>query len=226
MSFKSAVITFPGSNCDRDAITYLKDLTNNEVLNIWHDETSIPSVDLIILPGGFSFGDYLRSGAMASKSKIIPEVIKHANSGKFILGICNGFQILSEIGLLRGALIRNNKLKFLGKDCFIRKKYENKFNKLIKKDQVLQIPVAHNEGNFYCSKDDLNYLNDENLIAFEYCKGSFSYTDANINGSINNIAGITNEGKNVLGMMPHPERAYQNFHNSMDGKLIIESLIS
>ena len=226
MSFKSAVITFPGSNCDRDAITYLRDLTNNEVLNIWHDETSIPSVDLIILPGGFSFGDYLRSGAMASKSKIIPEVIKHANSGKFLLGICNGFQILSEIGLLRGALIQNNKLKFLGKDCFVRKKYENKFNKLIKKDQVLQIPVAHNEGNFYCSNDDLNYLNDENLIAFEYCKESFSNTDANINGSINNIAGITNEGKNVLGMMPHPERAYQNFHNSMDGKLIIESLIS
>ena len=117
-------------------------------------------------------------------------------------------------------------MKFLGKDCFVRKKYENKFNKLIKKDQVLQIPVAHNEGNFYCSNDDLNYLNDENLIAFEYCKGSFSNTDANINGSINNIAGITNEGKNVLGMMPHPERAYQNFHNSMDGKLIIESLIS
>jgi len=226
MSFKSAVITFPGSNCDRDAITYLRDLTNNEVLNIWHDETSIPSVDLIILPGGFSFGDYLRSGAMASKSKIIPEVIKHANSGRFVLGICNGFQILSEIGLLRGALIQNNKLRFLGKDCFIRKKYENKFNKLIKKDQVLQIPVAHNEGNFYCSNDDLNYLNDEELIAFEYCMGSFSNSDANINGSINNIAGITNEGKNVLGMMPHPERAYQNFHNSMDGKFIIESLIS
>ena len=122
---------------------------------------------------------------MASKSKIIPEVIKHANSGKFLLGICNGFQILSEIGLLRGALIQNNMLKFLGKDCFVRKKYENKFNKLIKKDQVLQIPVAHNEGNFYCSNDDLNYLNDENLIAFEYCKGSFSNTDANINGSIN-----------------------------------------
>ena len=226
MSFKSAVITFPGSNCDRDAITYLRDLTNNEVLNIWHDETSIPSVDLIILPGGFSFGDYLRSGAMASKSKIIPEVIKHADSGRFLLGICNGFQILSEIGLLRGALIQNNKLKFLGKDCFVRKKYENKFNKLIKNDQVLQIPVAHNEGNFYCSNDDLNYLNDEDLISFEYCKGSFSNTDANINGSINSIAGITNEGKNVLGMMPHPERAYQNFHNSMDGKLIIESLIS
>ena len=226
MRFKSAVITFPGSNCDRDAITYLRDLTNNEVLNIWHAETSMPSVDLIILPGGFSFGDYLRSGAMASKSRIIPEVIKHANSGRFLLGICNGFQILSEIGLLKGALIQNNKLKFLGKDCFVKKKHENNFNKLIKKDQVLQIPVAHNEGNFYCNNNDLNYLNDKELIAFEYCIGSFSNSDANINGSINNIAGITNEKKNVLGMMPHPERAYQNFHSSMDGKSIIESLIS
>ena len=143
MSFKSAVITFPGSNCDRDALTYLKDLTNGEVLNIWHEETSIPAVDLIILPGGFSFGDYLRSGAMASKSNIIPEIIKHSESGKFLLGICNGFQILTEIGLLKGALIQNKNLKFLGKDCFIRKKHENKFNKFIKQDQVLQIPVAH-----------------------------------------------------------------------------------
>tara|TARA_B100000575_G_C23044464_1_gene601166 strand:+ start:264 stop:944 length:681 start_codon:yes stop_codon:yes gene_type:complete len=226
MSFKSAVITFPGSNCDRDALTYLKDLTNGEVLNIWHEETSIPAVDLIILPGGFSFGDYLRSGAMASKSNIIPEIIKHSESGKFLLGICNGFQILTEIGLLKGALIQNKNLKFLGKDCFIRKKHENKFNKFIKQDQVLQIPVAHNEGNFYCGEEDLKHLNDNGLIAFEYCKGSFSNSDENINGSINNIAGITNEQKNILGMMPHPERAYQSFHGSKDGKIIIESLLS
>ena len=226
MSFKSAVITFPGSNCDRDALSYLKDLTNGEVLNFWHDESSIPDVDLIILPGGFSFGDYLRSGAIASKSKIIPELIRHANSGKFLLGICNGFQILSEIGLLKGALIQNSKLKFLGKDCFIKKKHESKFNKLIKQDQVLKIPVAHNEGNFYCDKEDLKYLTDKELIAFEYCKGSFSNSEANINGSINNIAGITNQQKNVLGMMPHPERAYQSFHSSLDGKSIIESLLS
>ena len=226
MSFRSAVITFPGSNCDRDALTYLKDLTDGEVLNIWHEETSIPSVDLIILPGGFSFGDYLRSGAMASKSKIIPEIIKHAENGKFLLGICNGFQILTEIGLLKGALIQNNKLKFLGKDCFIRKRHENKFNRIIKQGQVLKIPVAHNEGNFYCNNEDLKILNDEGLIAFEYCKGSFSNSDENINGSVNNIAGITNEKKNVLGMMPHPERAYQSFHSSIDGKSIIESLLS
>ena len=135
MSFKSAVITFPGSNCDRDALCYLKDLTKGEVHNIWHEETSLPKVDLVILPGGFSFGDYLRSGAMASKSKIIDEVVKHANDNRYLLGICNGFQILTEIGLLEGALIRNKKLKFLGKNCFIKKKFKNNFNLSIKDNQ-------------------------------------------------------------------------------------------
>ena len=191
MSFKSAVITFPGSNCDRDALCYLKDLTKGEVHNVWHEETSLPKVDLVILPGGFSFGDYLRSGAMASKSKIIDEVVKHANDNRYLLGICNGFQILTEIGLLEGALIRNKNLKFLGKNCFIKKKFKN------------------NEQ-----------------IAFEYCKGEFSNTEENINGSIEAIAGITNKKKNVLGMMPHPERAYSDFHQSQDGRLTIESLIS
>lgn len=225
MSFKSAVITFPGSNCDRDAITYLKILSNESVINVWHDDASLPNVDLVIIPGGFSFGDYLRSGAMAAKSKIIPDVIEHAKKGKYLMGICNGFQILTEIGLLKGALIQNNKLKFLGKDCFIKKKHNSKFNQLISSDQVLQIPVAHNEGNFYCDEESLKYLNDHELIAFEYCKGTYSFSDANINGSIENIAGITNKEKNILGMMPHPERAFQNFHKSKDGKIILESLI-
>ena len=168
MSFKSAVITFPGSNCDRDALVYLKALTNGEVLNIWHEESLLPKVDLVIIPGGFSFGDYLRSGAMASKSKIINNLIKHVEEERYLLGICNGFQILSEIGLLKGALIKNNRLKFLGKDCHIKKRDQNNFNKLIAKDQILQIPVAHNEGSFYCDEDDLQYLHDNNLVAFEY----------------------------------------------------------
>ena len=226
MSFKSAVITFPGSNCDRDALVYLKALTNGEVLNIWHEESLLPKVDLVIIPGGFSFGDYLRSGAMASKSKIINNLIKHVEEERYLLGICNGFQILSEIGLLKGALIKNNRLKFLGKDCHIKKRDQNNFNKLIAKDQILQIPVAHNEGSFYCDEDDLQYLHDNNLVAFEYCKGSHSNDKANINGSRDNIAGITNKKKNVLGMMPHPERAFQSFHKSQDGKLILESLLS
>ena len=134
MSFKSAVITFPGSNCDRDALTYLKDLTHGEVFNIWHEESSLPNVDLVILPGGFSFGDYLRSGAMASKSNIIHDVIDHANNGRYLLGICNGFQILTEIGLLKGALIQNKSIKFLGKDCYIKK------NSIINLIAILMIP--------------------------------------------------------------------------------------
>jgi len=226
MSFKSAVITFPGSNCDRDALSYLRDLTYGEVFNIWHEEISLPKVDLVILPGGFSFGDYLRSGAMASKSNIINEVINHANGGRYLLGICNGFQILTETGLLKGALIQNKSIKFLGKDCYIKKKFNNKFNCNIQNNEVLQIPVAHNEGNFYCDQDTLNYLQDEELIAFEYCNGEYSLDDANINGSLHDIAGITNENRNILGMMPHPERAYQDFHASKDGKKIIESILS
>ena len=225
MSFKSAVITFPGSNCDRDALCYLQDLTKGVVYNIWHEEASLPQVDLVILPGGFSFGDYLRSGAMASKSKIINDVIKHANDDRYLLGICNGFQILTEIGLLEGALIQNKNLKFLGKNCFIKKKFKNNFNLSIKEDQVLQIPVAHNEGNFYCDNETLKSLKNNEQIAFEYCKGEFLDSEENINGSIEAIAGITNKKKNILGMMPHPERAYSDFHPSQDGKLIIESLI-
>jgi phosphoribosylformylglycinamidine synthase len=186
----------------------------------------LPKVDLVILPGGFSFGDYLRSGAMASKSNIINEVINHANGGRYLLGICNGFQILTETGLLKGALIQNKSIKFLGKDCYIKKKFNNKFNCNIQNNEVLQIPVAHNEGNFYCDQDTLNYLQDEELIAFEYCNGEYSLDDANINGSLHDIAGITNENRNILGMMPHPERAYQDFHASKDGKKIIESILS
>ena len=226
MSFKSAVITFPGSNCDRDALCYLQDLTKGVVYNIWHEEASLPQVDLVILPGGFSFGDYLRSGAMASKSKIINDVIKHANDDRYLLGICNGFQILTEIGLLEGALIQNKNLKFLGNNCFIKKKFKNNFNLSIKEDQVLQIPVAHNEGNFYCDNETLKSLKNNEQIAFEYCKGEFLNSEENINGSIEAIAGITNKKKNILGMMPHPERAYSDFHPSQDGKLIIESLIT
>jgi phosphoribosylformylglycinamidine synthase len=226
MTFKSAVITFPGSNCDRDAVTYLEDLTAGPVYKIWHEESTLPNVDLVILPGGFSFGDYLRSGAMASKSQIIKDVVKHAESGKYLMGICNGFQILTEIGLLHGALLQNNGLKFLGKNCFIKKRNRNNFNKSIDDDKILEIPVAHNEGNFYCDEDTLKDLLDNELIAFEYCDGQYSLDEANINGSLKNIAGITNKKKNILGLMPHPERAYQKYHSSEDGKLIIESILS
>ena len=222
---KSAVIIFPCSNCDRDMDVALKKYGFINHM-IWHDDIDLPKCDLVVLPGGFSYGDYLRCGSIAGKSKIIKSVINFANSGGLVLGICNGFQILTEIGLLEGALIRNKKLKFLGKNCFIKKKFKNNFNLSIKDNQILQIPVAHNEGNFYCDTETLNLLKNNEQIAFEYCKGEFSNTEENINGSIEAIAGITNKKKNVLGMMPHPERAYSDFHQSQDGRLIIESLIS
>ena len=222
---KSSVIVFPGSNCDRDVAVALEKMQFKNQM-VWHKETKLPKSDLIVIPGGFSYGDYLRSGAIAGKSLIIDEVIKAAHSGCLVLGICNGFQILTEIGLLEGALIQNKNLKFLGKNCFIKKKYKNNFNLSIKEDQVLQIPVAHNEGNFYCDNETLKSLKNNEQIAFEYCRGEFSNSEENINGSIEAIAGITNKKKNILGMMPHPERAYSDYHPSQDGKLIIESLIT
>ena len=222
---KSSVITFPGSNCDRDMDVALKKFGFKNKM-VWHNDHELPKSDLIVLPGGFSYGDYLRCGSMASKSKIMNSVINFAKSGGLVMGICNGFQILTEIGLLEGALIQNKNLKFLGKNCFIKKKFKNNFNLSIEEDQVLQIPVAHNEGNFYCDNETLKSLKNNEQIAFEYCKGEFSNSEENINGSIEAIAGITNKKKNILGMMPHPERAYSDFHPSQDGKLIIESLIS
>ncbi|MAV83064.1 MAG: phosphoribosylformylglycinamidine synthase I [Pelagibacteraceae bacterium] len=226
MSLSSAVITFPGSNCDRDAQTYLEILTNQDTHKIWHKDVLLPKVDLLIIPGGFSFGDYLRSGAMAAKSPIIDDVLKHAERGGYIIGICNGFQILTEIGLLDGALNRNVKLKFLAKNCFIKKNHENNFNKKISQDQCLSIPVAHNEGSYYNSEEGLKLLQDNEQISFLYCDEEGNTTDSsNLNGSLNHIAGITNKKKNVLGLMPHPERAFQDFHTSQDGQLILESLL-
>ena len=222
---KFGVITFPGSNCDQDMIYVLETIMGYDVVNLWHKDTNLQEVDCVILPGGFSYGDYLRSGAIAKMSPIMGSVIDFANNGGYVLGVCNGFQILTEIGLLKGALIQNKSIKFLGKDCYIKKKFDNKFNSNIKDTEVLQIPVAHNEGNFYCDQETLSYLQNEELIAFEYCRGEGSIDDGNINGSLDNIAGITNKNRNILGMMPHPERAYQDFHVSKDGKKIIESIL-
>ena len=227
MALKSAVITFPGSNCYRDAQIYLELITGQAPHKIWHNDQTIPKVDIIIIPGGFSFGDYLRSGAMASKSPIIKEVLKHSKKGGYVLGICNGFQILTEIGLLSGALNRNVKLKFISKNCHIKKSNDNFFNKKIQNNKILSIPVAHNEGSYYNSKEGLKSLEDNEQIAFLYCdKDGNSNIESNINGSLNHIAGITNKEKNVLGLMPHPERAFRDFHQSQDGQLILESLLS
>ena len=224
---KSSVIVFPGSNCDRDIAVALEKLKfKNEM--IWHKETKLPKSDLIVLPGGFSYGDYLRSGAIAGKSLIIDEVIKAANSGCLILGICNGFQILTETGLLKGALLRNKNLKFISKDVQIKVIDNNtKFTNKYKKDQILKINIAHNEGNYFTNSKHLAELKEENLIAFKYCdeKGNFN-ENSNPNGSLENIAGIFNSNKNILGMMPHPERMVDEIISNKDGINLFSSLLN
>ena len=223
---KSSIIVFPGSNCDRDIAVALEKLQfkNNMV---WHKDTILPKSDLIIIPGGFSYGDYLRSGAIAAKSNILKEVIKSANDGCLVLGICNGFQILTETGLLKGVLLRNKNLKFLGKDIHVRViNTDNKFCNKYKKDQVLKFNIAHNEGNYFTSSDHLKELEDKNLIPFKYCdENGITNEDANPNDSLNNIAGLFNEKKNILGMMPHPERMVDEIISNDDGVNLFTSLL-
>jgi len=193
---KSSVIVFPGSNCDRDIAVALEKMQFKNQM-VWHKETKLPKSDLIVLPGGFSYGDYLRSGAIAGKSSIIDEVIKAANSGCLILGICNGFQILTETGLLNGTLLRNKNLKFINKDVHVKvMNNKTKFSNKYKKNQILKINIAHNEGNYFTNSKHLEQLVEENLIAFKYCdeKGIIS-NDSNPNGSLENIAGILNSKK-------------------------------
>ena len=224
---KSSVIVFPGSNCDRDiAIALEKMQFKNQM--IWHKETKLPKSDLIVLPGGFSYGDYLRSGAIAGKSLIIDEVVKAANDGCLVLGICNGFQILTETGLLKGTLLRNKNLKFINKDIQIKiMNNHTRFTNKYKKNEVLKINIAHNEGNFYTDKKHLDQLKENNLIAFKYCneKGEIN-EQSNPNGSLENIAGIYNFKKNILGMMPHPERMVDQLISNTDGVNLFSSLIN
>ena len=224
---KSSVIVFPGSNCDRDIAVALEKMQFKNKM-VWHKETKLPKSDLIVIPGGFSYGDYLRSGAIAGKSLIIDEVIKAANSGCLILGIWNGFQILTETGLLKGTLLRNKNLKFINKDIHIKVLNNNtKFSKKYKNDQVLKINIAHNEGNFFTDSKHLEKLNKENLIAFKYCdeKGNINES-SNPNGSLDNIAGIFNSNKNILGMMPHPERMLDEILSNKDGVNLFSSLMN
>ena len=224
---KSSVIVFPGSNCDRDIAVALEKMQFKNQM-IWHKDTKLPKSDLIVVPGGFSYGDYLRSGAIAGKSLIIDEVIKAANSGCLILGICNGFQILTETGLLKGTLLRNKNLKFINKDVCIKViNNETRFSKKYKKNQILKINIAHNEGNFFTDQNHLNELKDENLIAFKYSdeKGNVN-ENSNPNGSLENIAGIYNANKNILGMMPHPERMVDEIISNNDGINLFSSLLN
>ena len=224
---RSSVIVFPGSNCDRDIGVALEKMQFKNQM-VWHKETKLPKSDLIVIPGGFSYGDYLRSGAIAGKSVIIDEVIKAANSGCLILGVCNGFQILTETGLLKGTLLRNKNLKFINKDVQIKVlNNETKFTNKYKEEQILKINIAHNEGNFFTDPLHLEKLKNENLIAFKYCdeKGNIN-ENSNPNGSLENIAGIFNDKKNILGMMPHPERMIDEIISNKDGVNLFSSLLS
>ncbi len=222
----SSVIVFPGSNCDRDVAVALNKLQFKNTM-VWHKESILPKSDLIVIPGGFSYGDYLRSGAIAAKSKILNEVIKNAKKGCLILGICNGFQILIETGLLKGTLLRNKNLKFLSKDVHIKViKNDNNFCKKYEENQILRLNIAHNEGNYFTDKKHLNELEQNNLIAFKYCNDKGEINDeSNPNGSINNIAGIFNKKKNILGMMPHPERMINKLIGGEDGINLFSSLL-
>ena len=222
---KSSVIIFPGSNCDRDMDVALKKFGFKNQM-VWHNDNAIPSSDLIVLPGGFSYGDYLRCGSIASKSKIIRSVVDFANSGGLVLGICNGFQILTETGLLPGILQQNKYLNFICKNVFVKiKDKKNKYFKDIKKE-ILELHIAHNEGNYFCTKNELSTLEDNDQIAVTYCdEKGLENNDNNPNGTINNIAGIFNKNKNVLGMMPHPERMIDKYLSGEDGSLFFENLL-
>jgi phosphoribosylformylglycinamidine synthase I len=223
----SSVIVFPGSNCDRDIAVALEKLHFRNKM-VWHKETSLPKSDLIVIPGGFSYGDYLRSGAIAGKSNILNEVIKAANEGCLVLGICNGFQILTETGLLKGVLLRNKNLKFIGKDVHIKViDTDSKFCNKYKKDQILKLNIAHNEGNYFTSKEHLKELENNNLIPFKYSDADGKINDENNpNGSLNNIAGIFNDKKNILGLMPHPERMVDQIISNGDGVNLFTSLLN
>jgi phosphoribosylformylglycinamidine synthase I len=223
---KSAVIVFPASNCDRDAKTVLA-ATGMEPAMVWHRDTSLPKVDLVVVPGGFSYGDYLRSGAMAAHSPIMPAIKKHAEHGGKVLGICNGFQVLTEAGLLPGVLMRNAKLKFLCREVFLKVNNATPFTRAYEKDQVVNVPIAHHDGNYFADADTLKRLQDNNQIAFQYCDATGNITpDANPNGSQLNIAGIVNEKRNVLGMMPHPERHAEAILGGADGLGMFKSLLA
>ena len=222
---KSSVIIFPGSNCDRDMDVALKKFGFKNQM-VWHNDLNLPKSDLIILPGGFSYGDYLRCGSIAAKSKIIKSVVDFANSGGLVVGVCNGFQILIETGLLPGALLRNKYLEFICKNVFVKiNNSENKYFKNIKKN-ILKLHIAHNEGNYFCSPDELKFIEDNNQIAVNYCNKNGDISEENNpNGSINNIAGILNKSKNILGMMPHPERMIDSYLSGEDGSIFFENLI-
>jgi phosphoribosylformylglycinamidine synthase I len=225
---KFGVVIFPGSNCDEDIIHVLEKIMGQEVVRLWHKDHDLQGADFIILPGGFSFGDYLRSGAIARFSPIMQQVIQFANNGGYVMGICNGFQILTEAGLLPGALLHNNNRKFICRNIYMKPQTtKSLITAQIDPQRALKIPVAHGEGNYFAEPDVLKALNDNDQVLFRYCDEAGNITaDANPNGSIENIAGVTNITRNVFGFMPHPERAADSLLANEDGLAIFESILS
>lgn len=225
---KFGVITFPGSNCDQDMIYVLESIMGYQVERLWHKDSDLKGAEFIVLPGGFSYGDYLRSGAIANYSPIMKEVIKHANNGGYVLGICNGFQILCESKLLPGTLLHNDNQKFICKNIFL--KADNNasiINRGIGKDEVLKIPIAHAEGRYYATEELLKSINENQQVIYRYCDENGNVNaESNPNGALENIAGVCNSTKNVFGMMPHPERAADIELGNTDGLRIFESMLN
>jgi len=224
---KFGVVIFPGSNCDHDFISVLEDVSGEKVEQLWHKDTDLKGVDFVWIPGGFSFGDYLRSGSIAKLSPIMNAVVDHANKGGYVMGICNGFQILCESGLLEGALLRNNNQLFVCENVFLKTgTTETAVTSSYKQDEVIKIPIAHAEGRYYADEDTVKRLVDNDQVLFYYSdeKGNVS-NETNPNGSLQNIAGITNEKRNVFGMMPHPERAASQKLFNTDGRRMFEGLL-
>ncbi|MAR66365.1 MAG: phosphoribosylformylglycinamidine synthase I [Crocinitomicaceae bacterium] len=224
---KFGVVTFPGSNCDQDMIYVLETILGQEVINLWHKDTSLQGVDFVVLPGGFSYGDYLRSGAIAKYSPIMEQVIAHGKKGGNILGVCNGFQILCETGLLPGALLHNNNQKFICKNVFLKPESSSTMlTRGLDVDTAYKIPIAHGEGRYFASPKVIEELNEKDQVLFRYCDDSGQVSDSvNPNGSVDNIAGVCNSGRNIFGMMPHPERAADVELGNTDGKLLFDSIL-
>ena len=225
---KFGVVTFPGSNCDQDMIYVLESIMDQEIARLWHKDHDLQGCDFVVLPGGFSYGDYLRSGAIARFSPIMTEVIEFANKGGYVFGVCNGFQILCESGLVEGTLQHNNNQKFVCKNVHLRTETSDSLvTRSIDKGAVLNVPIAHGEGKFFAPSDVLKGIEDNDQVLFRYCDENGQITDdANPNGSINNIAGICNSNRNVFGLMPHPERAADPNLKNEDGKKLFESILN
>lgn len=225
---KFGVVIFPGSNCDQDIIYVLEKVMGQQVVQLWHKDHDLQNVDFVILPGGFSFGDYLRSGAIARFSPIMNEVINFAAKGGYVWGICNGFQILAEAGLVPGALLHNNQRKFICENFYLKSQTSNSLlTSQVDAAKALKIPIAHGEGNFFANADTLKALNDNDQVLFRYCDAAGNISAAsNPNGAVENIAGVCNKNRNVFGMMPHPERAADSLLANQDGLAIFESILS